>query len=84
MIKLKSVLLDESTLFITELYIENIRKYSYHWQNDKNELIARWDNQPHWKNIETFPHHKHEKDKIKPSDAISVEDIINVIKSRLK
>jgi hypothetical protein len=22
-------------------------------------MIVRWDNAPHWKNLESYPHHKH-------------------------
>ncbi|HHY39195.1 MAG TPA: hypothetical protein GX507_09755 [Clostridia bacterium] len=35
------------------------RKYSYHWQDKKGALLVRWDNAPHWPEIETHPHHKH-------------------------
>ena len=33
--------------------------YRYHFQDDHNTLIFRYDNTPHFKNIESFPHHKH-------------------------
>ena len=42
------------------IYIsENDYKYSFHWQNDREGLILRWDNAPHYKNLKTFPHHAH-------------------------
>ena len=37
-------------------------KYSYHYQDNNRSLIFRYDMAPHLRNIETFPHHKHEGD----------------------
>ena len=48
------------------------------------QLIIRWDNSPHWKNIKTFPHHKHEKNQILPSHRINIQDVIEEITKRLK
>lgn len=33
--------------------------YRYHLQNERNELIFRYDNTPHFPNLKSFPHHKH-------------------------
>ena len=35
------------------------RKYAYQWMDEDNQLIIRWDNEPHHKHISTFPYHKH-------------------------
>lgn len=35
--------------------------YRYHFQNNKNNLIFRYDNTPHFPEFERFPHHKHTK-----------------------
>jgi len=40
------------------------KKYKYHFQDSNNSLVFRYDNAPHHKEIETFPHHKHLPDKI--------------------
>ncbi|CAD7780316.1 MAG: hypothetical protein KIIPBIDF_01320 [Candidatus Methanoperedenaceae archaeon GB50] len=84
LIKLKAKIIDGSLLYITELHTENYQKYSYHWQKEDGQLIIRWDNSPHWKNIKTFPHHKHEKNEILPSHRISIQDVIEEITKRLK
>jgi len=34
-------------------------KYSYHYENSSRDLIFRYDMAPHFKDIETYPHHKH-------------------------
>ena len=58
-LRARAELSDGSRLFIRETIIGGIsRKYSYHWQNQSNEMIMRWDNAPDW-DIITFPHHKH-------------------------
>ena len=37
----------------------SVTKYKYHFQNADDCLIFRYDNAPHHKEIDTFPHHKH-------------------------
>ncbi len=46
------------------------------------ELIARWDNAPHWMEIETYPHHKHlgEEGRVVASEATTLEEILAVIR----
>jgi len=39
-----------------EVFIEI---YSYHWQDLKGNLIRRWDNVRHHKEVATYPHHLH-------------------------
>ena len=52
--------IDDSKLVIRDYrFLSKERKYVYHWQNKNNKLIIRWDNAKHWKNIKTYPHHKH-------------------------
>lgn len=84
LIKIKAKVLDESLLYITELHTSNYQKYSYHWQDKDGELTIRWDNKPHWKNLKTFPHHKHEHGSVLPFYRITIEDVIEIIRGRLK
>jgi hypothetical protein len=37
-----------------------VTKYRHHWQDHNGQLIKRWDNAPHYRAIETFPHHLHD------------------------
>ncbi len=83
LLKIQATAADKSMFYITELATYNYQKYSYHWQAETGELIARWDNKPHWKNISTFPHHKHEGEKILPSVRVSIEDVLKEIRMRL-
>ncbi|MHA1381366.1 MAG: toxin-antitoxin system TumE family protein [Candidatus Helarchaeota archaeon] len=80
--KINVELIDNSLLFI-KTYISKIDYlYSYHWQDQQNNLIIRWDNAPHHKKLSTFPHHKHTPD-LKESMEIELEDILKVIENEI-
>ena len=83
LLKLKTRVTEGTLLYITELHSPNYQKYAYHWQKEDGEIIIRWDNKPHWKTIKTFPHHKHEYDKILPSHRVTVIDVIQEIKDKI-
>jgi hypothetical protein len=38
--------------------------YRYHFQDEQNKLVFRFDNTPHFPGLENFPHHKHIPDKV--------------------
>ncbi len=58
---------DNSVLVIRQIVLGSSKyKYAYQWQDKHNRLIIRWDNAPHWKDIETFPCHKHISDNDNP------------------
>ena len=83
-LKLKIIFIDQSILFSKEYFTIDIRNYSYHWQDKNKKLLVRWDNVPFHKNIETFPHHKHEDNKLLPSIEIGLEDVLTYILKKLK
>lgn len=33
--------------------------YRYHFQDIKNNVVFRYDNTPHFQELDTYPHHKH-------------------------
>lgn len=73
---------DDSNLRVTEQWEgETLKRYSYYWLSSTNELKCGWDNAPHHKQIETFPHHKHvaQQKNIQPSEETSLEKVIKVI-----
>ncbi|WP_457756090.1 toxin-antitoxin system TumE family protein [Thermodesulfatator indicus] len=82
-LKVKANLKNNTLLYITEVRTIDYQKYSYHWQNVKGELLIRWDNSPHWKDIATFPHHKHIANKVLPSNRPSVEEILQEIEKKI-
>jgi len=50
--------------------------YRYHFQDEQNNLVFRYDNTPHFPGLENFPHHKHLPDKV--DDAVE-PSILKVI-----
>ena len=40
------------------------KKYKYHFRRKDNSLVFRYDNMPHYPNIDSFPHHKHTRNDI--------------------
>lgn len=82
-INISTTLVDNSELFIKEYTDQKERNYSYHWQKKNGDLICRWDNAPYHKKIKTFPHHKHQKNKISESYEININDILKVISRQL-
>lgn len=56
-------------------------KYKYHFMDTNNKLIFRYDNVKHHPNISTFPHHKHTKTTILPSQEPDISSILKEIKT---
>lgn len=83
-LRLRVELINDSLLFTKEYYNGDRRYYSFHWQKKNGDLIVRWDNSPHHKQISSFPHHKHIGGKIYWSREISLPDVLRYIELRLK
>lgn len=76
---------DDGRLEIVERIIESkddgkmfSTKYSFHWQDKHGTLIKRWDNAPHFPDLEGFPHHIHigENDTVVPGKPIKALEMI--------
>jgi hypothetical protein len=52
-----------------------LRRYSFHVFN-KEQMIVRWDNTPHYPNLEGFPHHKHEGKTVIGSDEMTINGVL--------
>jgi len=50
--------------------------YRYHFQDEHNSLVFRYDNTPHFPDVPTFPHHKHLPDKVIAAEGFSIPEII--------
>jgi hypothetical protein len=58
---------DGSILQFTEFHdfaVKGKVKYRYHYMDSANGLRFRYDNAPHFKNLPTFPRHKHLSDEV--------------------
>lgn len=51
--------------------------YRYHAQDANNHILFRYDNTPHFPDLETFPHHKHLPDQTIASVKPDVVDVVN-------
>ena len=81
-------IIDSSTLkisiFATETHeILPIDKYRLHYMNADGKMLFRYDNSPHHPEIDSYPHHKHTPDKIRPSNMPSIQDILNEISTMI-
>ncbi len=56
----------------------------YNELREEKKLISRWDNAPHHSEIETFPHHLHEGEEIKPSQEMTFVEILKKLEKGLE
>ncbi|HLC15338.1 MAG TPA: DUF6516 family protein [Thermodesulfovibrionia bacterium] len=61
---------------VKDIDIKSKVKYRYQYMDEQQELIFRYDNAPHHKDICTFPHHKHERNEIKASEEPALFDVL--------
>lgn len=50
--------------------------YRYHFQDESNQLIFRYDSTPHFPNLPNFPHHKHLPDDIIASEKPEITQVL--------
>lgn len=55
-------------------------KYRFNLSDSKGDMIFRYDNAAHHKDILTFPHHKHTSVEVKPSREIGLAEVLSEIK----
>ncbi|MDO9129645.1 MAG: DUF6516 family protein [Anaerolineales bacterium] len=51
-------------------------KYRYHYMDEKQALIFRYDNAPHHKEVKTFPHHKHIPEEVTTSQEPDLHTVL--------
>jgi len=54
--------------------------YRYHFQDRRNSLVFRYDNTPHFPELETYPHHKYLSGGIIPIYQPSIIEVIEEAK----
>ncbi|NHI95064.1 MAG: hypothetical protein EAX96_21415 [Candidatus Lokiarchaeota archaeon] len=81
-LKAKLELIDSTFLFIREFISSEEHIYSYHLQDAENNLITRWDNAPHHKELKTYPHHKHTPN-VSESYEINIQDVLKYIEKNI-
>jgi hypothetical protein len=69
-------LLELNEAVIVEANVIEHLDYRYHLQDVRNRLLFRYDNTPHFPDVDTFPHHKHARNSVGPSTRPSVQQVI--------
>jgi len=77
-------LLELNEAIIAESESINSLGYRYHFQDDHNRLLFRYDNTPHYPDLRSFPHHKHLADKVISSKKPSPQSAILEAAQKLK
>jgi len=54
-------------------------KYRFQYMDKRNQIVFRYDNAPHHRELSTFPHHKHLPDRVIPAAMPALGDILNEI-----
>jgi len=58
--------------------------YSYHWADENETLICRWDNTPHFPKLENAPHHLHRADgQVISGQAIDIFGVLDEIEKTI-
>ena len=58
--------------------------YRYHFQDKQNNLVFRYDNTPHFRDLESFPNHKHTQSEVESCNKPSILDVIEETKAHGK
>jgi hypothetical protein len=53
--------------------------YRYHFQDEQNNLIFRYDSTPHFPDLPSFPHHKHLFDTVIACEKPYIADVIQEV-----
>lgn len=91
-LRARLTLIDGSRLEFSE-YVQlfpddriDVVTYSYHWADENDNLIRRWDNTPHYPDLPNSPHHVHSglADLVSPGQPMSIFAVLDEIAAHLK
>ncbi len=60
-----------------------ITNYRYNYMNSESKLIFRYDNAPHYKDLSTFPHHKHIPTGVEEARMPDIKDLLTEISKHI-
>lgn len=67
---------DNSLFHFKEVFVANVRRYRFHYMDSDNNMVVRWDNAPHHRNLKTFPHHVHFPDRVEENEEIEFAEVL--------
>ena len=76
-------LLNGWKLHVWEHMTPRLQRYAYHVSNG-SQLVIRWDNAPHHRQISTFPNHKHFKDAILESRKVTIGENLEELEKMIR
>jgi len=61
-----------------------LQTYRLHWQDKGGRLIRRWDNAPHYPELESFPYHVHTSERrAEPFRPINIKEALQLIEEEI-
>lgn len=72
---------DGSIFHFKEVLLGEKSHYRFHYMDEQNNLISRWDTAPHYRDLKTFPYHVHLPDGIKESKQVTLIDVLDKIEN---
>ncbi len=82
LLQITAILIDDARLALKDYYFrDGQRKYAYQWMSPDREMRRRWDNAPHWPDLDTAPHHVHiaGQEFPEPSTITNLEDLFSFL-----
>ena len=70
---------DGSIFYFKEVLLEKKVHYRFHYTDNKDNLIFRWDTAPHHKGLKTFPYHVHLPEGVKESKKVTLIGVLDRI-----
>ena len=74
-------LLEISEAVVVEADLLVFLDYRYHYQDEQNRLIFRYDSTPHFPGLPGFPHHRHTPGGVSPSDKPDIRWVVQEAQS---
>ena len=65
--------------FMEYLQEKNRLKYRFHLMDKEGNMVFRYDNAPHHKDVSSFPHHKHLPGNVAESEDKGIMDVLDEI-----
>ena len=84
------VFIDETVLYFSEFIVIEYGgmiltrpSYRFHWQDQNEYLVKRYDNAPHFPELNNFPHHVHYSDMVEPFREIGIVEILEIVENEI-
>ncbi len=86
-VRVVALFADDSELHVFEYVGSDLSRlsYAYHYQDLSGAMIFRYDNEPHYPGLPTFPHHKHvaQEEAPGPSEQVNIDEVLREITSHI-